>query len=233
MKKALVVLIVVAAPASGAGWLAGCHSALRAGTDHAGSGGAAGGAGAAPVAGPPDGSGGAGVIIESLEQPLASDAAMEDDSGVLADGGSGQGGGPVADSSAGGGPFLCTGAANHDQFRYAPGYTPDPSLLERVASTLAGMSLQDKAAQMRGMPFDRSGGLNDTATTTTTRSHRSSPSATALATPPSSTARSSCPADAFLPLSQGQGSFRCGLKWTPFVGPKLARAKRESALMWL
>jgi beta-glucosidase len=73
------------------------------------------------------GAGGAGVIIESLSV----------DSG----------------SNDGATALVCVGATNADQFKYAPGYLPDPALLKRVSDTLSTMSLTDEATQMRGMPY--------------------------------------------------------------------------------
>jgi len=51
-------------------------------------------------------------------------------------------------------PIACN-AGNSDLsgFKYAPGYTPDKNVLARVKEVMDSMSLTDKAAQMRGVPY--------------------------------------------------------------------------------
>jgi len=124
--------------------------------------------GAAVPAGPPDGTGGAGVVIA----PQVAGGDVDDRTASAGDDGgnattdSGATGGAVDSTSGGLGASaaLCSGAANHEQFRYAPGYTADPGILTRVNKTLASMSLADKASQMRGMPYGSAGRtqMNDT-----------------------------------------------------------------------
>jgi beta-glucosidase len=57
-------------------------------------------------------------------------------------------------------PAVCDGSNSGDAlalFKYAPGYQPDAAVKQRVKDTLTGMTLMDKATQMRGMPYGSAG----------------------------------------------------------------------------
>ena len=150
----------------------GCKSSFPVGVDGTGAStggedpgsGGDGGAGGSNL-----GTGGIGVVIVQWLD-LDGGAAGGADGGAVGggqgddDGGVGGGADGWVDGGAlGSSAFLCTGAPNSEQFKYAQGYTPDPNVLNQVANALSTMSLSDKATQMRGMPFGSVGSpqLND------------------------------------------------------------------------
>lgn len=49
-------------------------------------------------------------------------------------------------------------------FKYAPGYQADPAVLQTVSTLMSQMTIEDKAWQMRGMPYGAAGKLNFTDT---------------------------------------------------------------------
>ena len=57
---------------------------------------------------------------------------------------------------------VCTAPASNGNFKYAMGYTPDPTVRQTVQTLLSKMTLADKATQMRGMPYGAAGTLNFT-----------------------------------------------------------------------
>ena len=52
---------------------------------------------------------------------------------------------------------VCTAPASNGNFKYAGGYTPDPTVQQTVQAMLSKMSLTDKATQMRGLPYGSAG----------------------------------------------------------------------------
>ena len=143
----------------------GCKSAFPVGVDgtRSSTGGEdPGSAGDGGAGGSSLGTGGIGVVIVQW-LGLDGGAAGGADGGGLGggegddDGGVGGGAEGWVDGGAlGSSAFLCTGAPNGEQFKYAQGYTPDPNVLNQVANALSTMSLRDKATQMRGTPYGSS-----------------------------------------------------------------------------
>jgi beta-glucosidase len=86
-------------------------------------------------------------VEDSTADAGVPDAAPDDASADADDGGEG---GTGIDNVVT--PVSCT-ADNAIAFPFAPGYTPDPAVQQKVDSTVAKMSLTDKAWQMRGTKY--------------------------------------------------------------------------------
>lgn len=106
---------------------------------------------------------GTGVTIQLIASDGGSTNGDDVDGGNTnsgnADSGNVNSGTPETGNAIPGAATICVGSPNGAQFNYAAGYAPTPSLLKRVNDTLAGMSLADKATQMRGTPWGSAGQL--------------------------------------------------------------------------
>ena len=84
--------------------------------------------------------------------------------GSLEDGGGGEvgGGGSAEEPYVVPADGVCIAPASNGNFKYARGYTPDPTVQQTVQTLISKMTLADKATQMRGMAYGAAGKLNFT-----------------------------------------------------------------------